>query len=131
MQSVHLEALDEEELCRFVGLNPKTLQQDFGKIFQKTLEVFNFFQNGDIQNHVGSSDQNLECKNVTKPNTTATMSDKHFQANKITADSNDKQQVPNIKTMIHMIIHLYEKLNNSLAFSKNTLIRVPYNFDIK
>jgi hypothetical protein len=111
LQSVNLDCLEEVELCKIFGLDPMTLKQNFGLIFQDILKVFNFF---DPKNSM--SDQGFQTKDIKT------------DSSDITTDRCDKQ-VPDIKTIIRLMVHLYEKLNNRLAFSKNTLIRLPYTFE--
>ena len=131
--SANLEDLEESELCRIFGLDPETLQENFGEIFSDILKVFNFFETENTKNIVDNSAQ-IQNFQDGKTTTTANISDLSNQ----TTDRQDNTreipnvktgEIPNVKTMIRLKVHLYVKLHSSLAFSKNTVKRLPYTFD--
>ena len=130
LQSVNLESSYKTELSKIFGLDPKTLQLKFGEIFQDILRVFNFFNSENTPDKIVKSAQIPNFQDVTQHNTIADMSAMNNQTEHKTADMQDKtRQIPDIKTIIRLLVHLYDKLSSGLAFTKNTLVRLPYIFD--
>ena len=129
LQSVNLEALDEIDLCKLFRSDPKTLQLQFGDIYQDILRVFNLINSENIPDTIHNSAQIPNFQDVTQHSTTVDMSAMNNQSEHNTADIQDiTRQIPDIQTIILLLVHLYDKLSSGLAFSKNTLVRLHYIF---
>ena len=120
-----LENLDEIELCKLFGLDPETLQDQFGEIFGDILKVFNFFNSEKIPDKIADPNQIPDpaqfpvFQDITAPyqNTSAEMSARI---------PDNKQKIPDKKNIIRLLIFLSNKLSSGLAFSKNSLITLPF-----
>ena len=130
-----LENLDEIELCKLFGLDPETLQDQFGEIFGDILKVFNFFNSEKIPDKIADPNQipdpaqfpDFQDMTATCQNTSANMSAVNYQTESDPARIPDnKQKIPDKKTIIRLLIFLYNKLSSGLAFSKNSLITLPF-----
>ena len=139
LESINLENLDESELCKIFGFDPQVLQDKFGELFTSILTVFKFFNSGNIPDKMSAhySQQADQIPEMSAPyqKTSNYMSKMTvpYQTSKnnsrsLTNLTDIKHQTPDIKTMIRLLMFIYDKLSSGLAFSKNTLVRLPYIF---
>ena len=65
---------NEIDLCKLFRSDPKTLQLQFGDIYQDILRVFNLINSGNIPDTIHNSAQIPNFQDVTQHSTTVDMS---------------------------------------------------------